>query len=84
MANCSPTYETKCSAWYLKMVPDSTLDVVPHGTRTSEQNKSKMEQRLEHMYMSLCLQNSFLARPPGGHCIALCTLEAAVSDVLCK
>jgi hypothetical protein len=28
--------------------------------------------------------NSFLARPADGHYVALCTHEAAVSDVLCK
>jgi hypothetical protein len=27
---------------------------------------------------------SLLARPPGGHYIALCPLEAAISDCLCK
>jgi hypothetical protein len=27
---------------YVKMVPDSTLDVAPHGSRTSKQNKTKM------------------------------------------
>jgi hypothetical protein len=42
MAVCRPAYEPKCSAWYVKMVPESTLDVAPHGTRTSEQNKSTM------------------------------------------
>jgi hypothetical protein len=28
--------------------------------------------------------NSFFARPLGGHYIALCTLEEAVLDVVCK
>jgi hypothetical protein len=51
---------------YVKMVQDCTLDAAPHGTRTSEQNKSKIEQGIEHGCMSLCLQIHFLLALPVG------------------
>jgi hypothetical protein len=64
MAICRLSYETKCSAYYVKMVPDSTLDVAPHGTRTSE--AEKVQKRLEYGYISLCLQIYFLLTLPVG------------------
>jgi hypothetical protein len=81
MAVCRPTYETKCSAWYVKMVPDSTLDV---GTRTSEQLGIQNVAETRIWVHKPVPTNSFLALPLRGHYIALCTLAAAVSDVLCK
>jgi hypothetical protein len=66
------------------MVLDSTLDVAHHRTRTSRQNESQNVEETITWVHEPVPANLILAHPPGGHYIALCTLEAAVADVLCK